>query len=91
MVTTLTLDKAGRVVLPKPVRDELQLGPGDTLELHSSEDQIVLRPARSKARMYRKQGVWVLHGDAPLPADVVEKTLQRVRRERERQILGKSR
>ncbi len=25
----LTLDKAGRVVLPKPVRDELQLSPGD--------------------------------------------------------------
>jgi len=91
MVTTLTLDKAGRVVLPKPVRDELQLGPGDSLELESSEDRIVLRPARGKARMYKKQGVWVLHGGTPLAADVVEKTLRQVRRERERRILGKVR
>lgn len=91
MVTTLTLDKAGRVVLPKPIRDELQLGPGDSLELHCTEDEIVLRPARGKARMYKKHGVWVIHGDAPLAPDVVEKTIQRVRRERERHILGKSR
>lgn len=91
MVTTLTLDKAGRVVLPKPVRDELQLGPGDSLELESSDEAIVLRPARGKARMYKKRGVWVLHGGAPLAPDVVEKTIQRVRRERERHILGKSR
>lgn len=91
MVTTLTLDKAGRVVLPKPVRDELQLGPGDSLELESSEDRIVLRPARGKGRMYKKQGVWVFHGGAPLAADAVEKTIRRVRREREQQILGKSR
>jgi len=28
----LVLDKAGRVVLPKPLRDELQLAPGDDLQ-----------------------------------------------------------
>ena len=43
MTTTLTLDKAGRVVLPKPIRDEMQLRAGDSLELESSEDRIVLR------------------------------------------------
>jgi AbrB family looped-hinge helix DNA binding protein len=43
MTTTPTLDKAGRVVLPKPVRDEMQLRAGDSLELESSEDRIVLR------------------------------------------------
>lgn len=91
MVTTLTLDKAGRVVLPKPVRDELQLGPGDTLELHSSEDEIVLRPARSKGRMYRKHGVWVFNSGEPLPPDAVEKTIRKVREERDRHNLGKFR
>ncbi len=45
MNATLTIDKAGRVVLPKPVRDALQISPGDSLELESSEDHIVLRPA----------------------------------------------
>lgn len=91
MVTTLTVDKAGRVVLPKPVREELQLAAGDSLELESSEDRIVLRPARGHGRMYKKQGVWVFHSGVPLTQDVVERTVRRVRRERERQIMGKPR
>ena len=91
MITTLTMDKAGRVVLPRAVREELQLAAGDALELHSSEQEIVLRPALGKVQMYKKQGVWVLRGGAPPAPDVVEKTLQRVRREREHQILGKHR
>ena len=44
MTTTLTIDKAGRIVLPKPVRDELQLSPGDSLEVDSSEERVILRP-----------------------------------------------
>lgn len=91
MIATITVDKAGRFVLPKPVRDEFQIEPGDSFELRSSADEIVLRPARGKAQMRREHGVWVLHGGTPLPADVIEKTTQKVRRERERQILGKRR
>ena len=60
MTTTLTLDKAGRVVLPKPVRDELQLAAGDSLVLESSEEGIMLRPLRGAAGLRKKQGVWVL-------------------------------
>ena len=91
MNATLTIDKAGRVVLPKPVRDALQIGAGDTLELESSEDLILLRPARGKARIFKKNGMLVLHSDAPVPSNAVETTMRSVRRERERAILGKSR
>jgi AbrB family looped-hinge helix DNA binding protein len=89
MVTTITLDKAGRIVLPKPVRDELQLEPGQSLELESSGDKIILRPARRKARMYKKGGIWVLHTGAPIPPGTVEKTIRRVREERDQLALGK--
>ncbi len=90
MITTLTIDKAGRVVLPKPVRDELELRAGDSLELESSEEGIVLRPARGTARMRRKRGVWVVADSGePLPANIVAETIRRVRREREKQVLGK--
>ena len=89
MVTTLTVDKAGRVVLPKPVREEMQLAPGDSLELESSEDRIVLRPARGKGRMYKKQGVWVFDSGEPLDTETVNKTLRKVREERDRRNLGK--
>jgi AbrB family looped-hinge helix DNA binding protein len=89
MNTTLNMDKAGRIVLPKPVRDELQLSPGDALELELSEDHIVLRPARVKPRLYKKQGIWVLHTGSPIQADVVKETLRKIRREREDRFLGK--
>jgi AbrB family looped-hinge helix DNA binding protein len=88
MNTTLTIDKAGRVVLPKPVRDALQISPGDSLELESSEDHITLRPARGRGRMYKKQGVWVFDSGVPLPAETVNRTIRRMRAERDRHVLG---
>ena len=88
MVTTLTIDKAGRIVLPKLVRDELQLSPGDSLEVDSSEERVILRPVRGHGRMYKKQGVWVMNSGEPLDAGVVNRTLRRIRAERERRNLG---
>ncbi len=88
MTSLLTVDKAGRVVLPKPVRDELQLRAGDSLELESSEDRIVLRPVRGTGPLRKKRGVWVFRAGEPLSADVVNRTLQTVRRERDQTNLG---
>jgi len=91
MVTTITIDKAGRVVLPKPVREELQLRPGDSIELESAEDRVILRPARGHGRMYKKQGVWVYDSGSPLDEKVVQRTIRQIREERYRQNLGKLR
>ncbi len=91
MIARAFLDKAGRIVLPKPVRDELQLVPGDALELETSGDQITLRPVRGNVSLRKKHGVWVFRAGEPLPDAVVRKTLQNVRRERERQNLEKHR
>ncbi len=66
MTTKRTLDKAGRVVLPKPLRDEMQLGPGDTLQLETEGERITLRPVRPKAMLKKELGVWVYQGE---PAD----------------------
>jgi AbrB family looped-hinge helix DNA binding protein len=91
MITKITVDKAGRVVLPKPVREEMQLNPGDSLELESSPDGITLRPVRGNARIYKKHGVWVLDSGESLGADVVNNTIRQVREERDRRNLGKLR
>jgi len=85
------MDKAGRIVLPKPMREELQLGPGDSLELESSEDQIVLRPARGRGRVYKERGMWVFDSGEPLTVETVNKTIRRVREERDRRNLGRFR
>lgn len=83
------MDKAGRIVLPKPVREELQLGPGDSLELESTEDEILLRPARGRGRIFKEHGMWVFDSGEPLTVEAVNKTIRRVREERDRRNLGR--
>jgi len=87
MATTLTIDKDGRVVLPKSVRDEMQLRAGDSLELESSENRIVLRPRR-RIGLHRKQGVWVLSTGRPISAEAIDKVIRDMRHERELRFMG---
>lgn len=91
MKTQTSIDKAGRVVLPKPVRDELQIEPGDPLEIESSEEQVILRPVRGTTPLRKKKGIWVFRAGEPLSASAVNTTLREVREERDRKNLGKAR
>jgi AbrB family looped-hinge helix DNA binding protein len=90
MNARLTIDKTGRIVLPKRVRDRLQLAAGDELELECVGDQITLRPVRGTAQLRQKHGVWVCRGSEPLDATTVEGTIEQVRRERDVRNLGRS-
>jgi AbrB family looped-hinge helix DNA binding protein len=89
MKTRLVLDKAGRVVIPKPLREELQLEPGDTLEMESTGGQITLRPVRGTGPLTKEHGVWVLHSGEPLPASATDDMLDLLRKERDLANLGK--
>lgn len=91
MNATLSIDRAGRLVLPKPVREQLQLEPGESLEMESFEDHVVLRPVRANGSMRKKQGVWVFCGGPPLKASTVRETIRRIRKGREHAALGKNR
>lgn len=61
------IDPAGRVVLPKKVRERFRLQGGDTLALEIKGDTIQLRPQESRARLERVNGVLVLVDSSPLP------------------------
>jgi AbrB family looped-hinge helix DNA binding protein len=62
---TLRIDKAGRIILPKPIRDRLQLREGSELALEEHPDGLVLRPVERKSSMVQEHGVWVHQGQAP--------------------------
>lgn len=89
MNSRLTLDKAGRVVIPKPVREDLHLEPGDALEMERVGEQITLRPARGTGPLTKEHGVWVFRIGQPLPATATDEMLQEIREERDLANLGK--
>lgn len=88
MPVSVSLDKAGRVVIPKPLRDKLQLEAGDTLEVEAEGDSLTLRPKRSEADVRKKRGVWVFRTGEQISAAETEEALRRTREERERPLKG---
>ena len=63
MSTTLTVDKAGRVVLPKPVRDRLHLQAGSKLRLEVVGDKLELSQEEAEVKIVRgKDGLRVVVG-----------------------------
>jgi AbrB family looped-hinge helix DNA binding protein len=88
MKSHLVLDKAGRIVIPKPLREALNLEPGDALELERAGEEITLRPVRGSGPLTKEQGVWVFRTGQPLTAAATDEVLQRIREERDRANRG---
>lgn len=75
----VTIDRAGRLVVPKPLRDELKLEPGATLELRAREGCLELEPVTVPMRLVRRGKGLVATTDEPLPkigADDVRAVLE---------------
>ena len=88
MSNKVTLDRAGRVVIPKTLRDELRLAAGDTLDLTVKGDEVTLRPRRGATPLQKERGVWVFRSGKPLTAGETDETLRNIRARRLRQNAG---
>jgi len=62
---TIKIDKAGRIVLPKPVRERFRLRAGSDLELEERPEGLILRPVERRPSMIQEKGIWVHLGKAP--------------------------
>lgn len=87
MSTEVTLDPAGRLVLPKAVRLALGLKPGDSLKIEAEEDRLILSPVRDRAGLQKERGVWVYRSGTPADASIVDLIDQR-RRHRTEELMG---
>jgi AbrB family looped-hinge helix DNA binding protein len=58
----IQIDKAGRVVLPKPLREQFNLLPGDKLRLSVEGNGFRLEPADTGGELVRKGSVLVFTG-----------------------------
>jgi len=80
----VTIDKLGRIVVPKPVRERLGLAPGARLDLEEDNGEMRLRPAAVPARLEERDGVLVVVHDvgARLDEDSVLRLRDEIRQER---------
>jgi AbrB family looped-hinge helix DNA binding protein len=78
-----TIDRAGRVVIPKPVRDELGLRGGEQLEVVARDGRIEIEPSGADVRLAERDGRAVIEADQEMPsltAENVRAILERLRR-----------
>lgn len=68
--TVVQIDNAGRVVLPKPLRDRFCLRGGDSLAIEVRGDAIELRPSHTGGKLRKVNGVLVFSASASLPSEV---------------------
>lgn len=78
-----TIDSAGRIVVPKALRQALGLTAGQTLEIRSSDGRLEIEVAPTPMQLKKRGKGVVAVPDAELPrltADQVRETLEHVRR-----------
>lgn len=80
---TVTMDSAGRLVLPKEIRDAAHLEPGMPLKITFRDGHVEIEPAPRDVRLVRKGRFTVMvpveEGGPALTADVVQETLEAIR------------
>jgi AbrB family looped-hinge helix DNA binding protein len=79
-----TIDSAGRLVVPKTIRDELGFGPGQTVELTAVEGRLEVEVPATPMVLVDRDGVLVAEPKEgklpPLSGEVVRMTLEHTRR-----------
>ncbi|ETW21927.1 AbrB/MazE/SpoVT family DNA-binding domain-containing protein [Mycobacterium gastri] len=78
-----TIDAAGRLVIPKPIRDRLGLHGNQEVEIVERDGRIEIEPAPTDVELVREGSVIVARPKRSLPPltdDIVREALDRVRR-----------
>jgi len=84
METKVTLDSAGRVLIPRALRDEMHLEPGDTLAVDSDGERVTLKPVRAESALRKERGVWVFRRGTRISAAETDEALANLRSSRGR-------
>ncbi len=79
-----TLDKFGRIVIPKKIRNNLGLMPGIVMKIEVSGEELVLKPLIEEPHVKIKEGVMVFTGIA---TEEIETELRKFREKRLNSLL----
>ena len=90
MHTTVEIDKAGRIVVPKKLRDALHLTPGTRLKVERSGDTLMLEQDLPEPKLEMIDGLWVMTGGPRLTVEDVNAMIDEQRERRMRYVAGLS-
>ena len=82
---TLKIDNAGRLVIPKPLRDRMRLDPGADLEVEETAEGLLLRRISQRPSLIEQNGILVHIGKPPKNFDW-ERIVEDEREERTREV-----
>ena len=74
-----TIDRFGRIVLPKKLRDNFNIEPGSQIHIEESGQDIILKPIHGEPNLRIKEGVLVFSG---VPQGNLSNALAKHREER---------
>lgn len=78
-----TIDAAGRIVVPKALRDAMGLTPGQVVDVVFSDGRLEIEVAPIDAHVQERKGLPVIVPDSappPLDPELVRQTLEATRR-----------
>lgn len=80
--STITIDRAGRLVVPKAIREKAGWAPGTRLSVRLREGCVEIEAEPAPVRLERRGSLLVaVHEEGPeLTAEEVRNTLERIRR-----------
>ena len=77
----VTIDAAGRIVIPKRIRDAAGLVPGEALSVRVRDGRVEIEPAPRQVKIVKRGAVRVAQGTGePLTENIVTSTRAALRR-----------
>ncbi len=85
IIMKTTLDKFGRIVIPKKIREDFNLKPGSPIRIEEGKEEILLTPVEEEPTLVEKDGVLVFTG---VPTEDIEKQVDIIRKQRSQLLRG---